>query len=224
MYHRELIDELIIPCLIPQYSFIRFFNSMPESPAIDIYVNDQLLIASNTYKGITPYFPALAGVYNIQVYLTGTKDTPIIEIKEVQIYQGQIITLVIAGTITNIEIVTAVDDINQTIKPDESMVRIFNLTHDFLTYSIGSMIYSGLVSYKGTGYIKMSPGPYTLEVRPPHRSHIIAVKVSLTPGKIYTIYILESVRPDSPQYQSANIYQILQVVDGNTILKKCELY
>jgi hypothetical protein len=223
MYHRELIDELIIPCLIPQYSFIRFFNSMPESPAIDIYVNDELLIASNTYKGITPYFPALAGVYNIQIYLTGTKDTPIIEIKVVQIYQEQIITLVIAGTINNIEIVTVVDDINQTIKPDESMVRIFNLTHNFLTYSIG-IIYSGLVSNKGTAYIKMSPGTYTLEVRPPARSHIKAVKVDLNPGKIYTIYILESVRPDSPQYQNANIYQILQVVDGNTILKKCKLY
>lgn len=223
MYHRQLIDELIIPCITPRYSFIRLFNSMPESPAIDIYLNDELLIARNiTYKGITPYFPMLAGVYNIQIYLTGTKDTPIIEIKEVDIYQDQIITFLIVGTINNIKIVTAVDDINQTIKPDESMGRIFNLTHDYLTYSIGS-IYSGLVSNTGTAYIKMSPGAYTLEVRPPARSHIISMKVSLNPGKIYTIYILESVRPDSPQYQHANIYQILQVVDGNTILKKCVL-
>jgi hypothetical protein len=224
MYHRELIDELIIPCLIPNYSFIRLFNSMPESPALDIYINDEFIIARNiAYKGITPYFTVESGVYNIQIYLTGTKDNPIIELKQVQIYQDQILTLLLVGTANNIELVTAVDDINQTVNPDESMIRIFNLTRDYLTYSIGS-IYSGLSSKTGTEYISISPGAYKLEINPPHRSHKISITVIINPGKIYTIYILESVPPDSPQYEFSNIYQILQVVDGNTLLKKCDLY
>ena len=224
MYHRELIDESIIPCLIHNYSFIRLFNSMPESPALDIYINDEFIIARNiAYKGITPYFPLQSGVYNIQIYLTGTKDNPIVELKQVQIYQDQIITVLIVGTADNLELVTAVDDINQTIKPDESMVRIFNLTHDYLTYGIGN-IYSGLLSNKGTEYIKMSSGDYKLEIRPPHRSHKISITVSINPGKIYTIYVLESVPPNSPEYKFYNIYQILQVVDGNTVLKKCDVF
>ena len=157
------------------------------------------------------------------MYETGTKDSAKIEFTEVELYGEQILTFAITGTVDDMQLVTIIDDINIKINPDEAMVRIFNLTHDVLTYDIVNYIFSSLSSNEGTEYTKINPGRYLLEIRPPHRSHKIAINITIKPGKIYTIYILESMPPNSPQYQYANIYQVIQVVDGNTVFKKCIL-
>ena len=57
MYHRQEEYENLIPCITPRCSYIRLFNAIPQCPPLDIYVNDEWLIARGIeYKEMTPYF------------------------------------------------------------------------------------------------------------------------------------------------------------------------
>jgi len=220
MPNRQYAYEDLGPCLIPRYSFVRVFNSIAQCPGVDIYKDDGLLIATNVgYRVITPYFPVRGGVYNIKIYLAGSKDTLLSEINELQIIGEQIITFVISGTLENMDITVVIDDINQNVFPDRAKTRVADFTLKTLSFTMTS----GPNRFTGELNINQN-SEYILEIVPYQRNNSISVRVNISPGRIYTFYILESVPPTSPFYEEGNIYQVIQVVDGNTYFEKCETF
>jgi len=228
MPNRQIVYEDLGPCLIPRYSFIRVFNSIAQCPGVDIYKDDGLKIAANVrYRVITPYFPVREGVYNIKIYLAGSKDTLLSEINELQIIGEQIITFVISGTLDNMDITVVIDDINQNVFPDRAKTRIADFTLKTLSFTMisGPNSFTGQLNVnQNSEYIDTPTGEYILEIVPFQRNNGISVRVNISPGRIYTLYILESIPPTSPFYEEGNIYQVIQVVDGNTYFEKCEAF
>ena len=45
--HRQFTDSPLPPCLNSQYSFIRIFNSLVKSEALDVYINNEFLLAKD---------------------------------------------------------------------------------------------------------------------------------------------------------------------------------
>jgi hypothetical protein len=225
---RQVIYEVIEPCTPPEYSFIRGFHSLAEFPPVDVYVNAMLRAKNFKYKDMTPYMPSSFGPYDIQVFLTGTKDKPLVDIKNLQIPTGQIITFAILGSSKELKLLPIIDDINETIMRDETKIRFYNLNGPNIAFTMSmpnGSISSSLNSGNGTGYYKVNHGKHVFEVRSSSQNvKPIITGIDLKPGIIYTLYITGSIDPSSPSYAQLNIPQIVLVVDGNTFLSKCNFF
>jgi hypothetical protein len=222
---RQTINEQIDPCTPPEYSFIRGFHALPELPPVDVYVNDMLRAKNLGYKDMTPYMPSGLEIYNVQIFPTGTKDNPLLDLKDLDVPRGQIVTFVILGSAEDIKVMPIIDDINENIRPDETKIRFYNLDSSPITFNMslpGSSISRGLASAEGTEYIEVNPGEHRFQVRSTNQTiPPINITLNLKPGRIYTLYITGSVDPASLGYTQGNIPQIILTVDGNTELKKC---
>ena len=219
--NRQEVPLNIIPCLPPGSSFLRVANILPQLGLVNVYLNDRPVITAN-YLDFSPYFPVVPGIYNFRFY-SPLDNTLLFEIRDLEVPTDQLSTLVVTGSLENLQVLQVIDDINQRVNADETKIRIFNLTTDKIAYNISSTGYnrSGELLYRsGTDYLEITPGEGKLQVQLPN-GNIQALNLSLNPGRIYTIYIAESLDPTSPSYELGNILQFIMVVDGNTTLHKC---
>jgi len=133
--HRQFADTPLPPCLNSQYSFIRIFNALIESEALDVYINNEFLLAKGLKSlEISSYVSGNGGKYSIQVYLANTKDNPILEVNDVEMIGGQLMTIAITGDSNNLKLVPIIDNVEQKSKPNNSVVRFYNLTPDPLIF------------------------------------------------------------------------------------------
>lgn len=219
--HRQDVPIDIIPCLSPGFTFLRIAHILPQLGLVSVYLNDKPIILAN-YLDFSPYFPVIPGVYNFRFH-SPLNNTLLFEIKNLEVPPNQLSTLVVTGSMENLSVLQVIDDINEKVDADETKVRVFNLTTDKIVYNISSNSYSdsGELLYRsGTNYFKAHPGEGVLEVQLPNGKSQ-TVNLELNPGRIYTIYVAESVDPTSPAYKLGNILQFIHVVDGNTALIKC---
>jgi hypothetical protein len=218
--NRQIIYELLNPCLDEQASMARVFNAAPGLSSMDLYINDLPRIWNVEYKEISNYIPTRPGPRNTKLYQTQTNDL-LLELPNIDVPSGQIITAAVFGSSNNLQYMPIVDDINETIKPDKTKLRFYNLDAFDVAFSFTSSIGStsrSLASGIGTEYIQVNPGEYRLQIR---STNPINMTLNLKPGRIYTIYIIGSVSPDSPSYSHLNIPQVILSVDGNTLFNKC---
>ncbi len=54
-------------------SHVRILHASPDAPAVDIYINDNLISKELSYKSFTEYMPLISTVYNIKVFPTGKR-------------------------------------------------------------------------------------------------------------------------------------------------------
>lgn len=50
-------------------SHVRILHASPDAPAVDIYINDNLIYKGLSYKSFTEYMPLISMVYNIKYFL-----------------------------------------------------------------------------------------------------------------------------------------------------------
>jgi Domain of unknown function (DUF4397) len=222
---RQVIYESVDPCVPPEYSFIRGLHVLPELPPIDVYINGMLRAKNFKYKDMSPYMPSGFESYDVQIFLADTKDNPILDIKGFKTERGQIITFAVLGSSSDIKLLPILDDINETIRPDETKIRFYNLDSSPITFDMGlpsGSISRSLPSGEGTDYTLINPGNHRFEVRSTNPAiKPISMQVVLNPGRIYTLYLTGSINPDSSFYAQGNIPQVILSVDGNTFLNKC---
>lgn len=222
---RQVIYESEAPCVPPEYSFIRGFHALPELPPIDVYINNMLRARNFEYKDMSPYMPSGFESYDVQFFLAGTKENPLLDIKGFKTERGQILTFAILGSSSDIKLLPIVDNINENIRPDETKIRFYNLDSSPITFSMslnGGSISRALSSGQGTDYTLINPGHHRFEVRSSNPAiRPISMQVDLKSGRIYTLYITGSVDPASKFYAQGNIPQVILAVDGNTFLDKC---
>jgi hypothetical protein len=219
--NRQNVPLDIIPCLPPGFSYLRIAHILPQLGLVSVYLNDRPVIFAN-YLDFSPYFPVVPGIYDFSFY-SPSNNTLLFEIKNLEVPTDQLSTLVVTGSLENLRVLQVIDDINQKVDADETKVRIYNLTLDKIAYNIASSNYnnSGELLYRsGTNYLEIPPGVGKLQIQLPN-GNTQSLNINLNPGRIYTIYVAESLDPTSPSYELANILQFIQVVDGNTVLTKC---
>jgi hypothetical protein len=223
IYKRQTIYESLTPCIDNQAAMIRIFNAIPGLTSIDFYLNDVPRILNVEYRELTDYVPTSPGPRNIKVYQSKS-DNLLLELENLNLIGGQMITDVYTGSLNNIKFIRIIDDINERVLPDETKIRFYNLDASPITFSINPAI--GLASRVlntggGTNYTLISPGNYNLEFRSDNQTVSAKTRITLKPGRIYTVYFIGSADPNSPNYAQINIPQVVLVVDGNTFFHKC---
>jgi len=220
--NRQLLHELLDPCLDKQASMARVFNAVPDLQPIDIYSDEKPRMTNIEYKEITNYMPTRPGPRIVRVYTS--KEHKLLLETETSVTPGQIMTYTVCGSLNNLQLLPIVDDINVDIMPDRTKLRFFNLDSYSAAITITSPIGSTSLFLdfgNGSNYTEINPGEYKLQVR---STNTVNMSLTLKPGRIYTVYILGSISADSPNYIQANIPQVILSVDGNTLFDKCIWY
>ena len=109
-------------------SNIRILHASPNAPAVDIYINDNLILQRLSYKNFSDYFQVPSGTYNIKVYPAGTKTNPVIDTNTF-IPENSIFTIAAIGLLPNISLMPIEDPKKEKI-PHKVFVRFAHLSPD----------------------------------------------------------------------------------------------
>ena len=193
--------------------YVRLLHAVPDAPNVDVYANNNLIIDNFSFGEWTDYFMVPEGTYQLTVYATGTKDSPVAS-NMLNVNEESVFTVAAVGTLSNIELL-AIKDANSSMSSEQSsMVRFLHLSPNApavdITLPDGTVIFSN-VSFRGiTPYIDVEPMNYTLQVRLSGTTTVVLTvpDIVLEEGEFYTIYAI-GLAGGSPELEA------LVLVDGD---------
>ena len=183
-------------------SYIRFFNSSPNSPALDVYVNGQLFAKNLAYKQFTDYFAVASGNYNIKIYTTGKTTKPLLD-SAVSVPDYWILNICIIGVFPNISLYP-IPEPNSAQNSGSSCFRFINLSPSSPAIDVylsdGKKVFSN-VGYKDiTNYACVPPGTYSFSITAANTKEILFTlqKVELSPNNYYAMYAVGTTNGTNP--------------------------
>lgn len=197
-------------------SYVRVLHASPNAPAVDIYVNDILVVSNFNYRSFSQYFPIEPGEYNIKVYPAGQIANPVINTN--LIAPDRIIaTIAVIGTVNEIGLLT-IPDPPIAVPLGTVNLRFVHLSPDTPAVNVsttsGTRLFSN-ISYKQIpNYIPVAPGTYAIHIRPVGSLQPILYvpNITLLANRFYTIYLI-GIRNGNPPLQ------VLIPLDGNSYIK-----
>lgn len=194
---------------MPNNSLVRVFHAAPQAPAVDIYTNGILTFSNVSYKDFTKYNYLLSGTHTIDLYVTGTTETPVLS-QILQIPTEEMFTLSITGNLDNLSILPIQESIDEEPSNEYSVVRVAHLSPDAPAVDItinGDVLFTDIEFREVSDYVDVNVGSYNISVVDSSNGDIaLQLSVQLNADRIYTIYIIG----DPPNLGA------IQSVDGNT--------
>ena len=174
--------------------FVRVLHAVPNAPNVDVYANDTLIFDNVAYADVTQYMPIPEGRYKITIYVTDTKNSPILS-NMLTVNAGTYLTVGAVGMLDSIGLVGIVDA-DMMSMPSRSMVRFAHLSPNApavdITLSNGTVIFDDISFKEITSYLDMLPMTYSLQVRVAGTDQIVLTipDIETEAGKFYTIYAI----------------------------------
>ncbi|MCA1072461.1 DUF4397 domain-containing protein [Clostridium bowmanii] len=178
----------------PMTSYLRILHASPKSPAVDVYINDMLKFKNLAYAAFTDYIEVISGNYNVKVYATGTKVSPVLN-KTIFVPPEKIYTVAAIGILPNIDLLPVPE--TKIMNPaDMAYIKFAHLSPNAGPVDIvlpdGKILFKN-ISYKSfTGYIEVPAGTYTLEARPTgtKTTALYVPNIKLKSQRYYTVYAI----------------------------------
>lgn len=196
-------------------SYLRMLHASPDTPAVDVYANNEPIAKNLRYKGFTPYLGVPNGLYTVTVYPTGQKTNPIID-TNMGIAPSSIYTASTVGMQNDIELYSIPDPALLPLL-DRTRVRFIHLSPN--TPDIDITLHDDTVLFPGSAYMditnyKALPSKrYTLQARLANTDNVVlnVPNVVLRPERNLSIYAvgLTEAQPS---------LQILIPLDGSSYL------
>lgn len=198
--------------------YVRMLNASPNSPALDVYINDVLFVQDLKYKDFTQYFKGELGEYNIKIYKAGDKEDIILQ-RNIELYLNNIYTIAIMGiyNVNGLEL-NLIGDHQRNIDKNYSYIRFINLSPSSQELDIilnEELVISDLSYGTESSYLKMTPGNYNFKAfsKIDERLVLENPNLILKADKIYSGYIV------GLYTEKINTMQILLPLEGATYLK-----
>jgi hypothetical protein len=146
------------------------------------------------YGVFTDYIEVITGNYNVKIYATGTKTSPVLS-KNIFIPPEKIYTVAAIGLLPNIDILPIPEP--KIIQPlDKAYIKFAHLSPNTTAVDItlpdGKVIFKN-ITYKGfTDYIEVPAGTYTIEARSTDtKATVLYVpNIKLKSERFYTVYLV----------------------------------
>ncbi|KGX91985.1 peptidase [Pontibacillus halophilus JSM 076056 = DSM 19796] len=168
-------------------SKVRVFHASPNAPAVDVYINGQMVLRNVSFGQISDYVDLPAGDYRIEVKPTGQISAVITE--SVRVPGGGAFTVAAVGNVEDISLLTIPDDVNG--EQGKAKVRFTHLSPDAPRVDIavkgGDVLFSNVGFKESTDYITLPPTKVDLEVRPAGSKQVVLTvpDVRLKAGEVY---------------------------------------
>ena len=193
--------------------YVRVLHAVPDGPNVDVYANEKLIANNLAYGNHTTYASLPDGTYKITLYVTGSKDSPILS-NMLTVSKTSYSTVAAIDTSSEIEFLR-IKDSNGPIERDKSMIKFVHLSPNApavdITLQDGTILFNNVEFKQVTSYINVLPDNYTLQVRLAGTPTVVLTvpDVNLQPNKIYTVYAIGLVG-GNPSLEA------LLLMDGNT--------
>lgn len=146
---------------------IRVLHAVPDAPNVDIYANDKLIAENLAFGESIPYIEVPVGNYIVSLFVTGTKDSPVISNK-LTVGKDDIITVAAVGLLNDIEFM-GIYDANVKISNGKVRVRFIHLSPNApavdITLPNGAVLFNNIAFGQVTPYVEVDEGEYDLQVR-----------------------------------------------------------
>ncbi|WP_244648343.1 DUF4397 domain-containing protein [Ruminiclostridium herbifermentans] len=210
-------DETINPRQMPGVSNIRVFHAAPGAPEVDIYANGKKVANRLAFGQFTDYVSVSAGMYIIEAFPVGLKDSPILSIR-LPIAEKKVYTLSVIGILPNIGILP-VEDVYQPLFRNRVNIRFVNLSPNApalnLALRYGQNIFTDIHYTEGSQYTTILPGIYNLVVKPTTVNTVVVnlPNVRLLPNRNLTFYVV------GMYGQQPSSLEVYIPMDGTTYLR-----
>jgi len=176
------------------FSFVRFLHASPNTPAVDVYIDNRKAVSNLTYASIAGYAALPSTIHDIAVYPLGQTDNPLTQFT-IDPSKDSYRTIVLAGLSPNIQPRIYVDS-SQIIPGNESRIRFVDMSPaapamDVATET-GQLLFSGVTFGRVADYISVQPNIYSLRIRAAGTPNVILglPELAFRGGRTYTIYAI----------------------------------
>jgi len=175
-------------------SVIRLLHASPDTPAVDIYVNGDLVTQDLSYEEITDYHTVVPGEHNVKVFLTGETTNPVVDV-DLQVTGEEPTTIAVVGTMPQVSLLPVI----QAMKcPDsqQALVRFVHLSPDAplvdITLPDSTKLLTEVEYQEVSDYLPVKEGTYDFQVRPSGIDTVIfdIPGINFKSGQLYTVYAL----------------------------------
>ncbi len=177
----------------PGFAWIRVAHASPDAPAVDIWVNGQVVVSNLAFAKVTGYLLVPAGGYNIKVTPTGAT-TPVVIDANVTLEKNKAYTVAAANVLASIEPLVFVDD-NSEPGPGMARANFIHLSPDAPAVDVrvqgGPVLFANTAFKSASTPVMVPAGTYTLEVVPagaPGPVVLTLNNVALSAGTVYTVF------------------------------------
>ncbi len=191
--------------------YVRIMHTVPNAPNVDVYADDKLMVENLPYSQYSAYIPLIEGTYKISLYVTGTKDVPVLS-NMLTVNKDDILTVAACGTLSDIGFLS-IPDANIPIKDNNAMIRFAHLSPNApavdITLLDGTILFSNVSFKQAASYIAVPSSNYTLQVRLAGTPTVVLTvpNIELKSDEFYTVYAIGLVG-EKPELQA------LLVLDG----------
>lgn len=188
---------------MPMCSYIRILQASPDAPPVDIYVNDSIVAKNLAFKGLTEYLNIPPGNYKIEVFPTGQRTEPVVY-TNLTIPFRTVYIIAATGNLSDLALYPIPEEYDYLANGRNAYIRFVHLSPGVppvnITLPNGNKLFEDVEYEEYTGYIRVNPGVYTLQVQPTGSDQVVLTVPDLTiePGEIYSVYALGLVSGQPP--------------------------
>lgn len=172
-------------------SFIRFLNVSIGCPAVDIYLDEQLVFTNIAYNELSDYLVVGPEQAHIQLFPVGAETDPLLD-TQLDIPSSSTITIAIIGIMPDISLMPIFFAV-EPIQNSSALIRFAHLSPTApamdLAVTDGQILFTDVQYMQVTDFQTLSPGDYNLQLQDNGKNQIYAVaELQAAERQAYTFY------------------------------------
>jgi len=173
---------------------VRVLHASPDAPAVDVYVDGQMLLSNVGFGQISHYADLPTGRHRVQVFPTGKAAGAVID-TNVDVRPNTAVTVAATGLLTNIRPLL-INDAPGSAQPGFARLKVVHLSPNTpiadVTATSGQVLAGGLSFRRISGYLQVKPGVRGLQLRPAGKTDIALQlpNYEFAPNTAYTLFIV----------------------------------
>ncbi len=184
-------------------AMVRILHATPDAPAVDVYVNNELMLEAMEFTDVSEYIPFPSGIHSVEIFGAGDTDTAVAS-GHITVEAGEKYTLAAIGEVEAMSLAEMVDD--QGTSTGKAKIRVAQfLLHapalDVATTS-GDLLFTNLFFPHTAEYVEIDPRTYELEFREAQSEEamIELAGLELKEGTVYTAIVVGLIN-SSPEFE-----------------------
>ncbi|TWI56319.1 DUF4397 domain-containing protein [Halalkalibacter nanhaiisediminis] len=170
-------------------AMVRIVHATPDAPAVDIYVDQVLLLEALEYTDVSEYIELPSGKHDIEIFPRGDRDTSLAE-EEITVEAGEKYTVAAIGEVESITLAAMVDD--QTLAEGKTKIRVAHFSPDtpdvYISTLAGDLLFQNVTYANTSDYVEINPSTYDLVITEAQSDEIVTELsgLALKEGTVYT--------------------------------------
>lgn len=190
--------------LIPEQAMARVIHASPDTPPLDVYIDDRLLSGAMSFGTVSGYLPIETGNHQLQVVPAGGDPLrQALFTVDVTVAVDTFQLLAIQNYLNGITLSAYEQDVSRIDGQGVARIRLIHLVPDAngLTMALpnGETLFDSVVPLTASRYKDIQAGSQSITIRPERQETVAEIiePLALLPNADYDIVVIGQLRDDS---------------------------